>query len=193
MVLRCDESAKQINELHGVHGPGSCRIENALPDAAFHCQATFAIDLQIFRLKTVRDFHFGILRNILARPDMEKESNMNRKDTGDISGCRFDLSWLFWHSFRTENGFAEKVLIWILDVILCFHMFPIVCIRLLRYKKRGCMGLHYLFMVLYEMRAVHPLFLPLDVNGLFSCVLPKVKHWQQLPCNFDANYIIYLI
>ena len=143
MVLRCDESAKQINELHGVHGPGTCRIENALPDAAFHCQATFAIDLQIFRLKTVRDFHFGILRNILARPDMEKESNMNRKDTGDISGCRFDLSWLFWHSFRTENGFAEKVLLWILMDFGCFIMFPIVCIRLLRYKKGGCMGLHY--------------------------------------------------
>jgi hypothetical protein len=69
---------------------------------------------------------------------MEKESNMNRKDTGDISGCRFDLSWLFWHSFRTENGFAEKVLLWILMDFGCFIMFPIVCIRLLRYKKGGC-------------------------------------------------------
>jgi hypothetical protein len=59
-------------------------------------------------------------------------------------------------------------------------------------QKRGLHGaaLQYLFMALYEMRAVHPLFLPLDVNGLFSCVLPKAKHWQQLPCNFDANYKI---
>lgn len=141
MVLRCDESAKQINELHGVHGPGTCRIENALPDAAFHCQATFAIDLQIFRLKTVRDFHFGILRNILARPDMEKERNMNRKDTGDISGCRFDLSWLFWHSFRTENGFAEKCYYgfwWILDVLLCFLLFVYVCWDTKKGAAWGC-------------------------------------------------------
>ena len=120
------------------------------PDAASHCQATFAIDLQIFRLKTVRDFHFGILRNILARPDMEKE----RKHEQERWVCR--------KSATMDFG--------------CFIMFLIVCIRLLRYKKGGCMGLHYLFMALYEMRAVHPLFLPLDVNGLFSCVLPNAKH-----------------
>ena len=52
---------------------GVAELKVPCPDAASHCQATFAIDLQIFRLKTVRDFHFGILRNILARPDMEKE------------------------------------------------------------------------------------------------------------------------
>ena len=77
-------------------------------DAASFCQATFAVDLQIFRLKTVRDFHFGILRNMLARSGMEKESNMTLLP------------------FFLENGFAEKVL-WILDVSLyvsyCAHTF----------------------------------------------------------------------
>lgn len=172
---------------------GVAELKMPRPDAASRCQATFAIDLQIFRLKTVRDFHFGILRNILARPNMEKESNMNRKDMERYRGylrmqVRFvltllaffsDWKWVCRKSATMDFG--------------CFFMFLIVCIRLLRYKKGGCMGLHYLFMALYEMRAVHPLFLPLDVNGLFSCVLPKAKHWQQLPCNFDANCTIYLI